>query len=214
VRWLHLLLGCLADFLCLNPPMNFPLQLRFKIFAIAPQISVTDASGALVLYINQRAFKLKEAVSVFADRAQNQPLYTIAADRVLDFNAQYHFSSASGARLGAVRRHGARSLFKAHYEILRGGATALRIHEANPWMKVLDGVFGDIPVLGLFAGYFFHPAYLVTRVDGAPVLRLKKQPAFLEGKYEIRALDAMDETDTQLAVLGLVMIVLLERRRG
>jgi hypothetical protein len=194
--------------------MNFPLQLRFKTFAIAPQISVADASGALVLYIKQRAFKFKEAVHVYADQAQNEQLYTITADRVLDFNAQYHFSDAGGATIGAVRRRGMRSFFKAHYEILRDTDVVLCIHEENPWMKVLDGIFGDIPVLGLFAAYFFHPAYLVTRVHGTEMLLLKKQPAFLEGKYEICALEAMDETDIQLAVLSLVMLVLLERRRG
>ena len=39
--------------------MRFPLDLRFKIVAIAPQISVTDASGALLLYVKQKAFRLK-----------------------------------------------------------------------------------------------------------------------------------------------------------
>ena len=49
--------------------MNFPLDLRFKLLAIASQIAVTDAQGQLVYYAKQRAFKLKEAVTVFADAA-------------------------------------------------------------------------------------------------------------------------------------------------
>ena len=47
--------------------MNYPLDLSFKILAIAPQISVSDANGALVLYVKQKAFKLKEDVTIYAD---------------------------------------------------------------------------------------------------------------------------------------------------
>jgi hypothetical protein len=194
--------------------MNFPLQLRFKTFAIAPQISARDASGALVLYVRQKAFTLKEVVSVFADEARMRQLYTIAADHVLDFSAQYHFTNTEGIRLGAMRRLGMRSLWRAHYEIVRESDVVLRIHEENPWMKVLDGIFGGVPVLEFFSGYLFHPAYLVTRGDGSAVLRVKKQPAFLEGRYEIRALVTLPEAETELALLGVLMMILLERSRG
>ena len=75
--------------------MNFPLDLSFKKVALNPQVSVRDASGNVVLYTKQKAFKLKEAVTVFADEAQTRPLYTINADRVLDFNARYNIAEAS-----------------------------------------------------------------------------------------------------------------------
>jgi hypothetical protein len=194
--------------------MNFPLQLRFKTFAIAPQLSVTDADGVLRLYVRQKLFRLKEAVNVYADAAQNRLLYRIAADRVLDFSAQYHFTGAQGARLGAVRRRGMRSFWRAHYEITRDGREVLRIQEQNPWTKVIDNIVGEIPVLGLVSAYLFHPTYLVSRTDGTAILQLTKQPALMEGRYEIRALGAVDESEAELAVLGLIMMVLLERERG
>ncbi len=194
--------------------MNFPLQLRFKTFAIAPQLVVTDATGALVLYVRQQAFKLKEAVNVYADAAKTRLLYTIAADRVWDFNAQYHLTNTQGARLGSVRRRGMRSLWTAHYEIEREGRVVFSIREENPWTKVLDGFFGQIPVLGLLAAYLFHPAYLVSSEDGAAVLRLQKQPALMEGRYRIQALAGAEDAHTKLAVLGLIVMVLLERQRG
>jgi hypothetical protein len=86
--------------------MGYPLQLSFKVIALSPQISITDATGRLLLYVKQKAFKLKEAVTVFADREQTVPLYAIAADRVLDFSAQYTITNAQGQVLGAVRRRG------------------------------------------------------------------------------------------------------------
>ena len=194
--------------------MKLPLRFQFKIFAVSPQISVTDATGALRLYVRQKAFRLKESVAVYADEAQRELLYTIAADRVIDFNAQYRFTTAAGAVLGAVRRRGMRSLWKAHYEVVRDGQLVLRIQEENPWTKVMDGLFGEIPVVGLFAGYVFHPAYRVSRADGTPLLRLEKQPAFLEGLYRLTQLARLDPAEEELAVLSLLMMVLLERRRG
>src|SRR3972149_438649 len=79
--------------------MQYPLNLSFKVMALAPQLSVTDASGQQIFYVKQKLFKLKEAVNVFADSAQTRQLYTINADRILDFSAQYHFSDDQGRPL-------------------------------------------------------------------------------------------------------------------
>ncbi|MFL5576893.1 MAG: hypothetical protein ACJ79S_13085 [Gemmatimonadaceae bacterium] len=192
----------------------YPLQLTFKVPAIAPQISVTDAAGRLLLYVKQKAFKLKEKVTVYEDAAQTRPLYTIAADRVIDISAQYEITTASGGRLGAVKRRGMRSIWKAHYDVLRDGAAVMTIREENAWTKVLDGLLGEVPVLGMFTGYFFHPAYVVARPDGAGLLRVAKQPAFFEGRYEITKLGAASSAEEELALLSALMMVLLERTRG
>ena len=194
--------------------MNFPLNLSFKIIAIAPQISVTDASGNLVLYIKQKAFKLKEAVTVFGDAGQTMPLYTIGADRVIDFSATYHIADVQGRPIGAIKRQGMRSIFKAHYEILENGVPKFTVREENGWIKVLDGLLGEVPIVGMFTGYFFNPSYIVTRADGAPVMRIAKQPAFFEGKFRIDQLAPLDPMDEARTVLGLTMMLLLERSRG
>jgi uncharacterized protein YxjI len=195
--------------------MDFPLQLKFKKIALSPQISVTDAAGRLLFYVKQKAFKLKEAVTVFADAEQTQPLYTINADRVLDFSARYHINETSGFSLGTLQRKGRRSIWSAHYEIVRGGGTVMQIREENPWVKVGDALFGEIPVVGIFSGYVFNPAYIVSRADnGAPMMRVKKEAAFLEGSYSITRTGELSENDERLAVLSVLMMVLLEKRRG
>ena len=59
--------------------MQFPLQLRFKVLALATQIYVTDASGATVFYVKQKMFKLKEDIAVFGrvtERTQNMMAVT------------------------------------------------------------------------------------------------------------------------------------------
>ncbi len=196
--------------------MNYPLHVSFKILAIARQLSVTDASGNLLAYAKQKAFKLKEAVTIFADAEQTQPLYTANADKVLDFSARYNFADArTGASLGSIKRQGMKSLWKAHYEIYDGAHNAnLTIREENAWIKVFDSLLGEVPVVGMFSGYLFHPAYLVQRADGTTIMRLEKQPAFLEGKFRIDKQAEMSQDEETRALLSLIMMILLERSRG
>lgn len=195
-------------------PLNYPLNLSFKIIAVAPQLSVTDANGNLIAYIKQKLFKLKEAVTVFEDEQQNRPLFNLKADRIIDFSARYHFTDQQGLSIGSVKRQGMRSLWKAQYDIYEGESITMRIREENAWVKVLDGLFGELPIIGTFSGYVFHPAYLVSTLDGRVVLRMEKQPAFFEGKFRVEKQGELSVADEKRAILSLLMMVLLERQRG
>jgi uncharacterized protein YxjI len=194
--------------------MDYPLQLSFKLVALAPQIYVRDAAGQLRMYVKQKLFKFKEQVTVFADEGQTVPLYHIKADRVIDFNARYTFSAPDGRVLGGVRRRGGRSLWRANYEIMREDQVIMNLREANPWAKVGDALFGQIPVLGVFAGYVFHPKYIVQRPDGTEVLHAAKQAALFEGRYTIEKRAELPAADEGLAILSILMMLLLERSRG
>ena len=195
--------------------MRYPLDLSFKIIAIAPQIAVRDAAGSLVLYVKQKAFKLKEDVTVYADEAQAKPVYRIAADRVIDFNAKYDITTAAGEKLGTIKRQGMRSLWKSHYDVSDArGATLFSVKEANPWTKVFDNLLGEVPVLGLLTGYLFHPAYVFARPNGTPMFRITKRAALFEGKYQVTVDGKYTEAEEQLAVPAIVMMLLLERMRG
>jgi len=196
--------------------MNYPLQVSFKILAIAQQLSITDAQGNLIFYVKQKAFKLKEAVTVFADQQQTQPLYAINADKVLDFSARYRFTDQrTGQPVGSVKRQGMKSIWKARYDILDGETPAMMISEESAWTKVFDSLLGEVPILGMFTGYFFHPAYRVTRPDGTTMLmRLEKQPAFFEGKFVIEKHAELAPHEEIRALLSLIMMILLERGRG
>ena len=195
--------------------MNYPLEINFKLLSIAQQLSATDAQGNLIFYVKRKAFKLKEAITVFADEAQTRPLYQINADRVLDFSARYNFTDNAGNALGSIKRRGMRSLWKSHYEIENRNGVVMSINEESAWIKVFDSLFGQLPVVGVLTGYLFHPAYLVTRADGTVLLRMEKRPAFFEGKFAVekRAVHIDPDEETR-ALLGMLTMVLLERSRG
>jgi uncharacterized protein YxjI len=195
--------------------VNYPLDLSFKLLALANQISVTDAQGNLIFYVKQKMFKLKEAVTVFADKEQMRPLYKINADRVIDISARYHITDVNGSALGSIKRQGMKSLWKARYDICDGADTPiLTISEENPWVKVLDALVGEIPVVGMFTGFVFNPSYVVKNAHEAIVMRFKKQPAMFESKFRLESLIPLSAEEEQRAVLSVLMMVLLERRRG
>jgi uncharacterized protein YxjI len=196
-------------------PLDYPLSLNFKIVALAPQLSVTDASGSVVAYVKQKLLKIKEDITVYEDLQKTIPAFNMKADRVIDFSPRFTFvDTTSGQTLGSVKRQGARSLWRAHYDTFAGETLAMQISEENPWVKAWDALVGDIPVVGMFSGYMFHPAYLVKSLDGQVLMRMEKRPAFFEGKFAIERKVPLSPEEEKRAFLSLVMMVLMERARG
>lgn len=195
--------------------MQYPLNMRFKIFGLAPQIYVTDATGATVFYVKQKLFKLKEAVKVFKDNSRSELLYEIKADRILDFSAKYNFTDTGGQNLGAVGRKGMKSLFRASYDIHDADSAVMTLREEAVWKRILENALGRIPLLGFVVIMLINPSYIVKNMDGEEVFRLTKKPAFFEGKFSITKLkEDLSETDETRALLSMLMLSLLERGRG
>ena len=196
--------------------LRYPLTLSFKILALASQATVTDADGRTVLYTKQKLLKFREHVEIWTDASRGTRLAEIKANKVIDWSARYFATDAAGQAIGSVGRRGWRSLWKAHYETFNPGDNVadFSIREQNPWSKMADAFLSDIPILGMFSGYFFHPSYLATRADGHPAMSLTKQPAFWEGRFKIEKLSEMTAREELNLFLSFLMLVLLERRRG
>ena len=197
--------------------MNYPLTFRFKLLALSPQIYVTDASGNTLCYVKQKLFRLREKVEVFTNDTMQTLLATIEADRIIDWSARYTFKSPTGQVLGAVGRRGLKSLWKAHYDVFAPGAQTptFAIQEANPFVKLLDGIVSGIPLVGMFSGYMLHPSYIASRGEGGPpTLRLTKQPAFFEGRFALTQDGPADDGEQLALLLAFLMMNLLERQRG
>lgn len=195
--------------------MRYPLNLRFKIAAIASQIYATDADGNTVFYVKQKIFKLKEDIEIFSDSSKTTKLYNVKADKIIDFSPTFTLFDTTGNAVGAVKRNGRASIWKANYTV-QIGATTVTVSELNPWAKVLDVVLAQIAIIGFFTGYFLHPKYGVFDQNKQQIGELDKLPAFFEGKYNLasQAIQSADEA-TQRHFAALMMVVVLrERMRG
>ncbi len=196
--------------------VQYPLNLSFKIMALASQATVTDAAGNTVLFTKQKLFKFREHVEIFTDKSKSTRLADIRTRKIIDWFASYESTDANGQPIGTVGRKGWRSIWRAHYEVFNPGDDIpdFSIREENPGAKVMDSILGGIPVVGLATGYMFHPRYLATRSDGTPAMRLEKKAAFFEGKFEITKVGELSAREELNLILSFLMLVLLERKRG
>jgi len=194
---------------------DFPIEFSFKIGTLANDFIATDAKGATIAYVRQKMFKFKEAIMIYTNDRKTELLYKINADRIIDFNASYSFTDANDKVLGRVGRRGMRSLLKAHYEIFdNDNKTEYSIREENPWSKVFDALLCEVPLLGMFSGYLFNPKYGVFDNDGKIFARLSKKPSFFGRRFKLEKLEDLPEGDGERMMLALMMMILLERRRG
>ncbi|HRZ97865.1 MAG TPA: hypothetical protein P5084_09920 [Paludibacter sp.] len=195
--------------------LTFPLQLTFKISTLSNDFVAQDANGSTIAFVRQKMLRLIEEVQVFNNESRTELNYTIRANKWLDFTATYTFTNRAGNETGRLVRKGWSSLWKAHYEIYdEKSQQDLLIREENPWAKVFDSMLGEVPILGFFSGYLFHPSYIVTRPIGTEVVRLTKIPSFFGRKFTIDKLDKFETGEEERVLLGLMMLILLERRRG
>ena len=195
--------------------LQFPLNFRFKISTLANDFTATDANGKVVAYVKQKMFKLKENIVIYADESQSKTNYRIKADRWLDFNAAYTFYDANENTIGKVVRKGWRSLWNTKYELIDQFEKAqYNIREEKAWVKVADGIFGEIPILGMLTGYLFNPTYLLKNRKDEVIVKLKKQPSFWGREFLVEKVGTIDNDDDDRIMLGLIMMILLERRRG
>lgn len=195
--------------------LQFPLSFTFRITTLSNDFVAQDVNGNTVAYVRQKMLKLLEEVQVFNNESRSEVNYIIRANRWLDFTATYTFTNRMGYEIGRIVRKGWASLWKAHYEILDDKQQSdFVIREENPWAKIFDSMLGEVPFLGLLSGYLFHPAYIVMRPNESVVVRLVKEPSFWGRKFTVSKLAELKTDEEERVVLGLMMLILLERQRG
>ena len=113
--------------------------LKRQVLALTGKVRLYDASGKLVLYSQQKMFKLKEDIRVFSDETMIQEVLGIYARQMIDFAAAYDvIDSTSGIKVGALRRKGFSSLVRDEWEILDVGDHPIgRLREDSPLKALL-----------------------------------------------------------------------------
>lgn len=194
---------------------QYPINFTFKIGTLANDFIAVDANGQNVGYVRQKMLKIIEEVVVYANDSRKEEKFRIKANKWLDFSASYIFTTPLGEELGRVSRKGWASIWKARYEIYdRNLQQQFLIQEDNPWVKVFDALIGEIPLLNFFTGYLFNPSYSVKKMDGSEIVRLKKNNSLLGRRFSVEKLSEIDDNKEDAVLLGLMMMILMERRRG
>ncbi|HNA90345.1 MAG TPA: hypothetical protein PK989_13605, partial [Anaerolineales bacterium] len=104
----------------MNPAFQFnQYLLKRQVFALTGKFRFFNPSGQLVMFSEQKMFKLREDIRVYADETKAQEVLMIKARQIIDFSAAFDVvDSVSGMKIGALRRKGLQSILRDEWEIL------------------------------------------------------------------------------------------------
>jgi uncharacterized protein YxjI len=104
----------------MNSIFQFPnYLLKRQAIALTGKFRFYDPAGRLVLFSEQKMFKLREDIRVYSDEAKSQEVLSIKARQILDFSAAYDVvDTEMNQKVGALRRRGLRSLLRDEWEVL------------------------------------------------------------------------------------------------
>jgi uncharacterized protein YxjI len=128
--------------------------------------------GNLQFYVKQKAFRLKEDITVFGDEAATKPMLSIKARSILDFAGTYDVTEvATGEKVGAMKREGILSAtMRDKWTIL--GVDDNKIGEINEdSLRFLSNLIPEtfhVHIAGREVGTIsqtFNPFILTYRVD-------------------------------------------------
>ncbi|HUM25893.1 MAG TPA: hypothetical protein PKN81_06655 [Anaerolineales bacterium] len=120
--------------------------LKRQVFALAGKFRFFDPGGRMVLYSEQKMFKIREDIRVYSDESKAQEVLMIKARQIIDFSAAYDVvDSATGQKVGAFRRKGLASIFRDEWEILDVGDNLIgKLFEDSMGMALLRRILSNL----------------------------------------------------------------------
>lgn len=119
--------------------------IRQKVFRILGNaFHVFDASGKVIAYCKQKAFRLREDIRLYTDESQTTELFVLRARSFLDFSTTYDVLTPEGHSMGSLRRKGLKSLIRDEWLVFAPPAPG-----AAPIAGTKSAPGADTPQIGL-----------------------------------------------------------------
>ena len=195
-------------------PLHYPVTATFSIISLGQTVRVVDALATQILYVKQKAFRLKADVTVYADEQQTQPVYLIRGDRMLG-SVRYTVGTADGRPLGSLQRQWGSALWRATYKVFDRNETQIgTIRQQNPWIRVLHALAEEIPLVGPIVGIYVNPTYAVDVPEGTTVLRLIKKRSWVSRSFVIQSTAPLRRETEEVVLPAVLTFALMERARA
>jgi uncharacterized protein YxjI len=104
----------------MNPIFQFPnYLLKRQVFALTGKFRFYDPMENLVMFSEQKMFKLREDIRVYSDENKAQEVLSIKARQIIDFSAAYDVvDTAYDQKVGTLRRKGLSSMLRDEWQVL------------------------------------------------------------------------------------------------
>jgi uncharacterized protein YxjI len=189
----------------MNPIFQFPTYLlKRQAIALAGKFRFYDPAGGLVMYSEQKMFRLREDIRVYDGEDKAREVLSIKARQIMDFSASYDVvDTEMNQKVGVLRRKGLRSILRDEWEVL----------DAND--QVIGQLFEDSIPLALLRrlvlGSWLPQNYDMT-VGETRVADLKQN--FNLFRYELNLDFSMDTTHRLDRRVGIAAGILLAAVEG
>jgi hypothetical protein len=180
--------------------------LKRQVLALTGIIRIYNPYGQMVLFSQQKMFKLKEDIRVYTDETLSQELLYIQARQIIDFSASYDIiDSQVGTKVGVLRRKGFRSIVRDEWEILDASDQPMgALYEDNLRQALLRRF-----LLGILLPQNYDLSISDMRVADLP----QKFNLF---RYELEIDFGMDTShllDHRLGIAAGILLGIIERRQ-
>ena len=192
----------------MNPVFQFQnYLLKRQVFALTGKFRIYDPMGNLVMFSEQKMFRLREDIRVYSDESKSQEVLSIKARQILDFSAAYDVvDTALNQKAGVLRRKGLRSLLRDEWQVL----------DAND--NLIGTLFEDSPGLALLRrfvlGSWLPQNYDLT-VGGSRVADLKQN--FNLFRYELNldfSMDIAHQLDRRVGIAAGILLAAIEGKQN
>ena len=172
---------------------------------IGASFHIYNPNGGLEFYVNQKGFKLKEDIRVFTGEDMTQELLSISARNILDISATYDvYETATGSKIGALRRQGLKSIFKDEWLIL----------DCND--NEVGNIKEDSMALALIRRFLISiiPQTFIGTMQQKKVFEFRQQFNIFVQKIELDfSSDTENILDRRLAIATAVLLCAIEGRQ-
>ena len=171
------------------------------------QVKVFDESGDnLLFFVKQKAFRLKEDISIYSDDSKSKELLRIKTQSIFDIMDTYDVTdSASGQQVGALRRKAWASLARDTWEILDANGNSFGQVQEDSLVKALLRRF--------LLGVLLPQSFTVT-VGGQVVGELKQTFNPFVPQYRVDfSMDSAGTLDRRLGIAAVVLLQIIEGKQ-
>ena len=160
----------------------------------------------LLFFVKQKAFKLKEDITIFADESQREAILNIKARSILDFGTTYDITdSSNNQKVGALRRRGFKSILRDSWLILDANDKEIgNIQEDSILLALLRRVLSNLV-----------PQSFTISVAGTTAGELQQTFNPFVPQFTINfSMDRVKTLDRRLGIGAVILLQIIEGRQG
>ena len=191
----------------MNPIFQFPTYLlKRQAIALTGKFRFYDPAGRLVLFSEQKMFRLREDIRVYDSEDKSREVLSIKARQIMDFSASYDVVDTElNQKVGVLRRKGLRSILRDEWEVLDADDRVIgQLFEDSVGMALLRR---------LLLGSWLPQNYDLT-VGETRVADLKQN--FNLFRYELNldfSMDTMHRLDRRVGIAAGILLAAVEGKQ-